>query len=213
MDDPLRLAILKDKIAQGEDDPTRHPLLRTPVEQRIRDEADWLFRERGIHNVTIEQIAQRSGTNAPFVLEYFGSLEDLVVEYLKRRVAEQKRADERFWLRVQKEYPKDFQQQLRVWICTMAPGHDRFIEVPLTRDAIDLLHDLSHPGRAIIIQYKTALRERIARLCCDALFLQHEALADTLMMLVEGAFIERVNANQEAGQRLIAAAEDLFKCH
>jgi AcrR family transcriptional regulator len=211
--DAVRLATLKDQVSRAEEGPSNHPLLRTPAHQRISDAADWLFRQYGIRNVTVEQIAQRSATNSAFVLDYFGSLQDLVVEYLKRRVAEQKHADERFWLRVQKEHPKDEKQQLRAWVYTMAPGRDRFIEMPFTREAVDLLHDLSHPGRDIIIQYKTALRERIARLCCDALFLEHEALADTLLMLVEGAFIQRVNANQEAGERLIAAAEDLFKRH
>ena len=215
MDDPIRLAILKDKIAQGEDDPTRHPLLRTPAEQRIRDEADWLFRERGIRNVTIEHIARRSGTNAPFVLEYFGSLEDLVVEYLKRRVAEQRRADERFWLRVQKEYPKDQKQQLRAWICAMAPGsRDPFIPIPLTMQAIDFLYDMQHPGRAIVVQYKADLRDYLARLCCDAFFRQPEVLAEKLLMLAEGAFVQRtIFGGEQPAERLIEAAEDLFKRH
>ena len=215
MVDAIQIASLKDRVNRAEAHPRNHPLLQTPAYKRISDAADWLFREFGIRGVTLEQIAERSGTNTAFVVECVGSLEDLVVEYLRLRVAEQTRKDDRFWVRVQNEHPHDEKEQLRAWVYMVAPSAiDRFNPPPFALETIDLLYNVHHPGRAIIKQYKTALRDRLARICCDAFFSAPEILADKLLMLVEGTFVQRaIIDGEQPAQRLIEAAEDLFKSH
>lgn len=215
MVDAIKIASLKDRVDRVANDPRSHPLLRTPTHQRISDAADWLLREFGIRGVTLEQIAERSSTNTAFVVECVGSLEDLVVDYLRLRVAEQTRKDDQFWTRVQGEHPRDEKEQLRAWVYMVAPSAmDRFEPLPFALQTIDLLYDVHHPGRAIIKQYKTAVRDRLARICCDAFYRTPEILADKLLMLAEGAFVQRALIDGERpGQRLIEAAEDLFKRH
>lgn len=209
------IASLKDRVNLAAEDPRSHPMLNPPAAKRIEDAADWLFREQGIRGVTLEGIAERAGTNTLYVLEHFGSLENLVLHYLKRRVNEQTREDERFWGHLQKTYPKREDEQLRAWVRAVAPNaNDPFIPVPLTMEAIDFLYNIHHPGRAVITQSKAALRERLARLCCDAFYRESGILADKLLMLAEGAFVQKaIYGGEQPAQRLIEAAEDLFKRH
>ena len=215
MVDAFQIASLKDRVNRWDEDPRSHPLLRTPTHQRISDAADWLFREFGIRGVTLEQIAERSSTNTAFVVECVGSLERLVVEYLRRRVAEQTHKDDQFWSRVRVEHPRDEKEQLRAWVYMVAPSAvDRFDPLPFALETIDFLYDVHHPGRAIIKQYKTALRDRLTRICCNAFYRTPEILADKLLMLAEGAFVQRALIDgEQPAQRLIEAAEDLFKRH
>jgi hypothetical protein len=59
------------------------------------------------------------------------------------------------------------------------------------------LPDKDHPARRVIREYKTALRERLIRLCRDARLAEPERLADEVFLIVEGARITAQSVGTE----------------
>lgn len=208
--DPLKNARLKDRQTRVSEDRFSDAALQTPAQERIEKAADDLFSKNGVRLVTIEDIADRAETNSAFVLECSGSLQHLIADYLQRRIAE-----DDSWHTLEVRYPHAPEKQLRSWIRSAAPDpKGPIIPLPLSAEAIELGYQPGHPAYVIIGRNKAALRDKLAGLCSDALYRDPEGLAEKLLFLVEGAFVQRMLfGGEERGSRLIEAAEDLLKRH
>jgi AcrR family transcriptional regulator len=66
------------------------------------------------------------------------------------------------------------------------------------------LPDKDHPARRVIREYKTALRERLIRLCRDAKLTDPERLADEVFLLCEGARITAQSVGSEGPSSRLA---------
>jgi AcrR family transcriptional regulator len=209
--DAFGIAHLKDRLKREQEDPFNALPTRQTAQQRIVAAADHLFSRHSIRAISIASIAKRAETSKNYVVQCFGSIEALAVDYLQRHAD----ADDALWVRLENQYPKAPHEQLRGWLRAMAPdATDRFHPPTFSVQAVELLYDINHPGRAVIREYKDALRRRLALLCEDAFYRDPQALADKLLMLVEGAFVQRaIFGGETPGQRLIEAAEDMFKRH
>jgi hypothetical protein len=76
------------------------------------------------------------------------------------------------------------------------------------------LPDKGHPARRVIEAFKTAQRDRLARLCRAAGAPQAELLADELFLLLEGARVSVQSVGPEGpGARFVRMAQATIADH
>jgi AcrR family transcriptional regulator len=172
--------------------------------ERIISTARDLFRKHGIRGVGVDAIADVAGTNKMTLYRHFGSKDDLVVACL-REVA---RDAEAIWNGFEAAHPGDPLAQLHAWVrcgaeCVLGDGRG----CDLANAAVELAES-DHPARYVIEAFKSAQRDRLARLCRNAGIAKPDLLADTLSLLLEGARVSRQSAGVEGPcARFIAIGE------
>jgi AcrR family transcriptional regulator len=180
--------------------------------ERIISTARDLFRKHGIRGVGVDAIADVAGTNKMTLYRHFGSKDDLVIACL-REVAQDA---ETIWNGFEAAYPDDPLAQLHAWVrcgaeCALGDGRG----CDMVNAAVELA-DGDHPARCVIEAFKSAQRDRLARLCRKAGIAKADLLADTLSLLLEGARVSRQSAGVEGpcarfikiGEAVIAAFAD-----
>lgn len=102
----------------------------------------------------------------------------MVVDFLKRHLKANARGHEEFWRKLEQAHPRAADEQLRGWIRAFSPKAGApFSCLPFSAEAMELADEPNHKGLALIRQYKTALRIKLAQLCCDAFYRDAEILA------------------------------------
>jgi AcrR family transcriptional regulator len=151
---------------------------------RILATARDLFYRDGIRAVGVEAIAAEAGTNKMTLYRNFGSKEDLIAEYLRGEVT----TVEAHWDSLIARHGDDPKALILAWLKEMGQLMSRPESrgCPMVNAAIEL-PDPSHPGRKVIEQHKSAMRDRLASACRKAALVHPELLADQIHMLVEGA--------------------------
>jgi AcrR family transcriptional regulator len=172
--------------------------------ERIVSTARDLFRKHGIRGIGVDAIADVAGTNKMTLYRHFGSKDDLVVACL-REVA---REAEAIWEGFEAAHPDDPLAQLHAWVrcgAACAVGDRRGCD--MANAAVELAES-DHPARCVIEAFKTAQRDRLARLCRNAGIAKADLLADTLSLLLEGARVSRQSAGAQGPcARFIAIGE------
>jgi AcrR family transcriptional regulator len=174
-----------------------------PRERIVRTARD-LFRKHGIRGIGVDAIADAARTNKMTLYRHFGSKDDLVVACLRDVACEA----EAIWNGFETNYPGDFLAQLHAWVrfgaeCVLNDGRC----CDMANVAIELA-ECDHPARHFIEEFKTAQRNRLAKLCQDAGIAQADLLTDTLWLLLEGARISRQSVGAKGpSARLVAIAE------
>jgi AcrR family transcriptional regulator len=177
--------------------------------ERIISTARDLFRKHGIRGIGVDAIAEAAGTNKMTLYRHFGSKDDLVVACL-RDVA---REAEEIWNGFEARFPGDPLAQLHAWVrlgAQCASGDGRGCD--MANAAVELAES-AHPARHVIEEFKTAHRDRLAKLCREAGIAKPDLLADTLSLLLEGARVSRQSVGVEGpsshfvtiGEAVIAA--------
>jgi AcrR family transcriptional regulator len=161
--------------------------------ERIVTCAQDLFHRLGIRGVGVETIAEAAGTNKMTLYRHFGSKDDLILEYLSRKG----RKAEEIWADVEAASPGDPVGQLYGYIGRVA----RFIAedkrgCDLANAAVELT-EAGHPALKVIQEFKRRQRDRLAGLCEAAGASQPGLLADTIILLIEGARVSRRNVGTE----------------
>jgi AcrR family transcriptional regulator len=162
--------------------------------ERIVAAACDLFYRHGIRAVGVDAIAEAAGTNKMTLYRHFSSKDELVAECLRRVGA---KADA-LWERLATEHPGDHRAQLRGWVAAMG-GHLASVDergCAMCNAAVEL-PDRAHPARGVIEAFKSAQRDRLARLCAAAGAPQPELLADELFLLAEGARVSLQSVGPE----------------
>src|SRR6267154_217587 len=163
-----------------------------PPRRRILAAARELFYRRGIHAVGVDAIAEAAGTNKMTLYRHFASKDALVAAH-----AGDPEGQLLAWLR----HVADFKENEAERGCALA---NAAVELP----------DWDHPARRVVREYKTALRERLIRLCCDAKLADPERLADEVFLLCEGARITAQSVGSEGlSSRLTGMLEALVADH
>src|ERR1700726_4282150 len=172
--------------------------------ERIIATARDFFRKHGIRGIGVDAIADAADTNKMTLYRHFGSKDDLVVACL-RDVARE--ADE-IWAGFEAAHPNDPLAQLHAWVrcgAECAGGDGRGCD--MANVAVELAES-DHPARYVIEEFKTAQRDRLARLCRNAGIAKADLLADTLSLLLEGARVSCQSAGIEGPcARFIAIGE------
>lgn len=160
----------------------------TPAAEKILSTASGLFYEHGIHAVGVDRIAKESGVTKKTLYERFGSKEELVLAYLRRR--------EHLWRAALEERLSELP----------APGAGRVLAVFDAADAwytgrstkgcsaVNARAEAApEPSEgsipAEVTSQKTWMLGRLVALCKEAQLSDPETLAQQLQLLLEGALV------------------------
>jgi AcrR family transcriptional regulator len=176
-----------------------------PPRERLLAAARELFYRRGIHAVGVDAIAEAAGTNKMTLYRHFASKDVLVAACLSELTREFDVA----WDAIAAAHAGDPKGQLLAWLRYSGDFKEYEAErgCALANAAIEL-PDKDHPARRVIREHKTALRERLIRLCRDARLADPERLADEIFLIWEGA---RVSAQSVGPQGLSARLAEMFE--
>ena len=161
---------------------------KIPPRERILAAARELFYTRGIRAVSVDAIAEAAATNKMTLYRHFESKDELVAEYLKGMAVEL----EGLWLSVAKQHPGEPDGQLRAWIDLAAAMHsaDDDRGCPFANAAVEI-PERDHPARAVIESTKAKYRAVLTDLCKRAGYRDYERLANEIILMFEGACIDR----------------------
>ena len=169
-------------------------LMPVKPRERIISTARELFRKCGLRGVGVDAIAEAAGTNKMTLYRHFGSKDELVCECL-RDVA---RDVERMWSEVEAAHPANPLAQLHAWIrigAECANSNDGR-GCDMANAAVELA-ETDHPARQVIEEFKRKQRDRLAQVAREAGITESELLADTLVLLLEGARVSRQSVGAE----------------
>ena len=168
-------------------DPDGHIAPVARPRDRIFACAQDLFHRRGIRGVGVEAIAEAAGTSKMALYRHFNSKDELILEYLNYKG----RKSDEVWAEIEAENPGDavgqvygFMEKAARFIAEDERGCD------LANAAVELTEE-GHPGLRVIEEFKMRQRDRLTNLCKAAGASQPELLADTLILLIEGARVSR----------------------
>src|SRR3712207_860360 len=156
---------------------------RRPGAERLLGAASELFYREGIGAVGVDTVSERAGVSKRTLYNRFGGKDGLVTEYLRRR-------DEgwKAYLRGVTETVVQPKEKLLAvfeayeeWLV----GED-FRGCPFANAAAEI-PDPDHPARVVARRHKEGVEEHLAALAEDAGFDEPGALAERLLILLEGA--------------------------
>jgi AcrR family transcriptional regulator len=158
--------------------------VRIPPRTRILSAAAELFSRHGIGAVSVEAIARTAASNKMTLYHHFASKDELVAEYLRESAKE---ADA-LWARIQSTGPAGTAAQLSAWLAEMGQGLIDGSGCRFTKATMELW-ERSHPAQRVLRSYKVLQRRRLTRLCRAAGLRTPSMLADSLLLLFEGACV------------------------
>jgi AcrR family transcriptional regulator len=182
-----------------------------PPRERILAAARELFYRRGIHAVGVDAIAEAAGTNKMTLYRHFASKDVLIATCL----GELTREFDAAWDAIAAAHVGDPEGQLMAWLRHVCDFKENEAErgCALANAAIEL-PDKDHPARRVVREHKTALRERLIRLCRDARLADPERLADEVFLIWEGARVTAQSVgSQGLSSRLVEMLEALVADH
>ncbi len=178
---------------------------------RIFETARDLFYQRGIRAVGVDEIVCQAGVTKPSLYRSFASKDELVATCLES-FAEEGKVKLEARIEAAGEDPLE---RLRALVAhygdlTNLPG---FRGCPMSNTAVEF-PEANHPGRAVAENCKAEARERIVTMTRQLAVDDPEALADGLLLLIEGAFaVHHVFGSQGPSQALVRSAERLIEAH
>lgn len=161
----------------------------TPAAERILKTVSRMFYEEGIRAVGVDTIAEGAEVSKITIYNNFGSKDELVAAYLRRRDARWRAVLEK----VTDRHDDPIERLLAVFD---AYGDYLFDEegyrgCAFTNAAAEIT-DPEHPARAEIRAHKDGIREHLVALAAEAGFEEPGALAERLLILLEGAWVTAV---------------------
>lgn len=178
---------------------------------RVFEAARDLFYQRGIRAVGVDEIVCEAGVTKPSLYRNFASKDDLIVACLEEFTRE---GFEKMEAGIAAAGP-DPRDRLRAVIAYKAadmaqPG---FRGCAISNTAVEF-PEPGHRGRKAIEDCKTKFRERLVELTRELNAREPEALADGLILLIEGAYSTyHVFGSQGPSQSLVRAADALIECY
>jgi AcrR family transcriptional regulator len=164
---------------------------------RIVTTACELFRQHGIRGIGVDAIAEAAATNKMTLYRHFGSKDDLVCETL--RVTSEKAGA--MWGDLETRFPDDANGQLVGWVEALA---DCLLSEPFGCDIANAaveLKEAGHPAHSVIETFKIHQRLKLTDVCRRTGIEDPDVLADTLLLLLEGARVSRQASGAEGPAR------------
>lgn len=184
---------------------------KSTAAEKLLETASALFYAQGIGAVGVDAVVARSGVSKPTLYAQFGSKDGLIAAVLDRRRESRQEALTEFLAAVTSP-PECRLLSVFDWL---ALGHAKpgFRGCPFTNAAVELT-DPDHPGRAVILAYKTWLRTTLSGLAAEADLADPEDLGSDLLLLIDGANARVVHSGDRdamhragrAAARLVVAA-------
>ena len=161
---------------------------KTDARERILSVANELFYQQGIRAVGVDTIIAKSKVAKTTLYKYFPSKDDLVVAYLESR-------NQLFWelleerLKQYSDSPKRQLLEIFIWIDSLLDCDDNY-GCPFLIVASEF-PELDYPGHQVAITHKLKMQSRIKELVELTKIKEAEELSTALLMLIDGAFVER----------------------
>lgn len=164
------------------------PRTQTNARDRILAIADELFYRKGVRAIGVDTIIAKSDVAKTTLYRYFSSKDDLVVAYLEGR-------NQQFWELfegvVSQSLGQPRQQLLDIfaWLDELLASSDSQ-GCPFLMVASEF-PETAYPGHQVAIAHKRKLCDQLTELA-NAISIQQAAeLSAGLMLLVDGAFVQR----------------------
>jgi len=190
------------------DQPATKPLLAA---DRIRKTAREMFYRDGIRAVGVDAIVTQAGVTKPSLYRSFSSKDELAATYLRDYDAE-------FWARFNAAcdaHPGDPRAQLLDYLSGLSKRAvlSGYRGCGLTNAAVEY-PEPEHPARAVAVGHKLELRRRLNEMAAGMGAGDPAALADGLLLLIEGAFVssQLFGEGGPAG-RVAEMADKLIQVH
>jgi AcrR family transcriptional regulator len=184
---------------------------RRPARDKIFKAAKDLFYRYGIRAVGVDSIAAEAGTTKMSLYRSFESKDELVAECLQ----EHQREFWKWWDEMTAPFAGEPKRQLLAVMEGFAEhSRDEHRGCPLA-NAIVELHEEQHPARAVVLEHRTLLRQRLLELCKQAKAREPSVLADALLLLIEGSHITRLTFTRggSPSDSLSPVARTLIEAH
>ena len=165
--------------------------------ERIVSCAAELFRKFGIRGIGVDAIAEAAHTNKMTLYRKFRSKDDLLCETL-RQVTQRAMI---FWTELDQGDQKDAAAKLNSWVDFHVQRLEQEPGGCDLANAVVELRDIAHPAYAVVQEFKTEQRDRLAALCTAAGATDPNLLADTLSLLLEGARVNRQATGADGSSR------------
>lgn len=178
---------------------------------RIRKTAREMFYRDGIRAVGVDAIVNQAGVTKPSLYRSFSSKDELAAAYLRDYDAE-------FWARFDgacAAHPGDPRAQLLEYLSGLSQRavQNGYRGCGLTNAAVEY-PEAGHPARAVAVEHKLELRRRLNDMAAGMGAADPQALADGLLLLIEGAFVssQLFGEGGPAG-RVAEMADKLIQTH
>lgn len=155
---------------------------KVPPRERILEAACRLFYERGIHSVSVDDVAQSADSNKMTLYRHFGSKDQLVVEWLRATAA----LAQAKWREVEAAHPDDALARLRGLAEMMVDQITAWMRGCPFGNSLAELSDSAHPAHAVTRDYYRYQREWLERSCREADLRDPEGTADALFYIIRG---------------------------
>jgi AcrR family transcriptional regulator len=178
---------------------------------RIFDTARELFYREGARAVGVDEIVSRAGATKPTLYRSFGSKDQLIAAYLRDQA-------DHFWSYYEagaETHPEDARGQILAYLDGVAARAEtpNYRGCGLTNAAVEY-PDPQHPGRQVAVAHKQELRERLRATARDLNAREPDQLADSLLLLIEGAYVSsQLFGPGGPAAAVRGAAEALFAAH
>jgi AcrR family transcriptional regulator len=157
------------------------------VRDRILDTAANLFYQEGVRAIGVDLVVERSGVAKTSLYRHFATKDDLVVAILKRDDADYWR----YWDQIATaEKNSNAHTQLEAhlkWISHYI-NRPEYRGCPFLNVATEF-PGTDQPARKVSIMHKAELRKRLCSLTKRLGARKHTVLADQLILLIDGAYV------------------------
>ena len=176
-------------MEKTDDAPAESTEQLTPAAERILETVSRMFYEEGIRAVGVDAIAEEASVSKITIYNNFGSKDELVAAYLRRR-------DERWRAVLARDTDRRADPTERLLAAFDAYGAYLFDEegyrgCAFINAAAEITDD-AHPARRVIREHKEGTRRHLSILASRAGFKDPESLAERLLILLEGAWVTAV---------------------
>lgn len=179
-------------------------------EQILKTVSELFFRE-GYRAIGIDTIVQKSGVAKMTLYRHFASKDDLIVAYLER-------ANEQFWGWFESS-TADAAGDARAQLLALYAALEKLVSTPTCfgcpfLNAAAEFPEREHPGHRVALAHKQQVRQRLHALASEAEADNADALADQLLLLMDGAFVSvRMFGVDNPGRHVAAGAAALIDAH
>ena len=186
-------------------------LPRKGAAKRVFDTARDLFYKRGIRAVGVDEIVCQAGVTKPSLYRSFASKDVLVAACLEQYAEET-------WAEIDGVVARagdDPRAKLRAFVGHYADAmlQPDFRGCPMSNTAVEF-PEPGHPGRPILENCKIEFRSRLVDLTRRLDVREPEALADGLLLLIEGAYsTHHIFGTQGPAQAMVHCADALIDAY
>ncbi|MEO7909099.1 MAG: helix-turn-helix domain-containing protein [Roseiflexaceae bacterium] len=178
--------------------------------EKILHTASKLFYQRGFQAVGIDMIVAESGVAKMTLYRHFASKDDLIAAYLER-------SNQQFWVWLDAAVAHVAAPKARLVAIFEAVGRVAISPECLGctfQGAAAEFPALDHPGHQVALAHKQQVRRRLKDLAEQAGLRDSAALANQLLMLMDGAWVgARMFGSANPATDLSAAARSLIQAH